>query len=72
MVAEEEVNSAHHTKGTQTFMEAIKELSEEGGDSMPNKVGKQGPQFATIVEKSATPRSAKKEEMCRLPQADNS
>ena len=39
----EDVESAHLTKGTQTFdkkTEAFEEPSEEGGASMLNKVGK--------------------------------
>ena len=45
VTAVEEVDSAHVTKGTQTFgkkMEAIKEPSEEGEASTPNKVSKIG------------------------------
>ena len=43
-VEAEEVDSTYPTKGTQKFgkkTEAIEEPSEEGGASMPNKVGKQ-------------------------------
>ena len=73
VTALEEANSAHHTKGTQTFTEAIKEPSEEGGASTPNMVGKRGPQLAIIAAKSATTRrSVGKREVSRLQQVDNS
>ena len=53
--------------------EAIEEPSEEGGASKPNKVGKKGPQCATIVAKSAiVRRSAEERKVSRLRQVDNS
>ena len=52
--------------------EAIEEPSEEGGASKPNKVGKQGPERATIAAKSATVRrSAEERKVSRLRQVDN-
>ena len=75
-VEEEEVNSTYPAKGTQTFgkkTEAIEEPSEEGGASMPNKVGKQCHLLAIIAAETAiAKRSAEKEEASQLPQADNS
>ena len=75
MVAEE-IGMAHLTKGIQTFCkrtEALEEPSEEGGASMPNKVGKQCHLPATIVGRSTTAkRSAERKEVSRLPQAGNS
>ena len=75
-VEEEEVNSTYPTKGAQNFgkkTKAIKEPSEEGGASTPNKVGKPCHLLATIAAKSAiAKRSAEKEEVSRLQQVDNS
>ena len=75
-VEEEEVDSTYPTKGAQTFgkkTEAIEETSEEGGASMPNKVGKQCHLLATIVGRSTIVKtSAERKEVSRLPQADNS
>ena len=75
-VEEEEVNSTYPAKGTQTFdkkTDAIEEPSKEGGASMPNKVGKICHLPATIAESSAiAKRSAEKEEVNRLHQAENS
>ena len=81
MVAEdeveaEEVDSTYPTKGTQNFgkkTEAIEEPSQEGGASTPNKVGKRRHLRATIAAKSTiAKRSAKKEEVSRPRQVDNS
>ena len=76
MVAEDEVDSTYHTKGTQTFgkkMEAIEEPSEEGEDYTPNKVGKPCHLPATSAERSTiAKRGDEKEEASRLQQADNS
>ena len=55
-VEEEEVDWTYPTKGTQTFnkkTETIKEPSEEGGASMPNKIVKSCHLRATIAERSA-------------------
>ena len=73
-VEAQEVDSTYSTKGIQTFnkkMEAIEELSEQGG-VMLNKVGKQCHLIAITAEKLAiAKRSAEKEEASRLPQADS-
>ena len=75
-VEAEEVDSTYPTKGAQTFgkkTEAIEESSEEGGASMLNKVGKQCHLLAIIAAKSViAKKSVEKEEVSRLPQADNS
>ena len=60
MVKVEEVDTTHLMKGTQTFgkkTEAIEETSEEGGASMPNKVGKQCHLSSTIVGILATAKT---------------
>ena len=81
MVAEdevevEEVDSTYPTKGTQNFgkkTEAIKEPSQEGRASTPNKVGKPCHLRATIAAKSAiAKRSVEKEEVSRPRQVYNS
>ena len=55
-VEAEEVDSTYPTKGIHNFskeMEAIKEPSQEGGASTPNKVGERRHLRATIAAKSA-------------------
>ena len=75
-VKAEEVDSTYPTKGIQNFgkkTEAIEEPSQEGGASAPNKVGERRHLRATIAAKSTiAKRSAEKDEVSRLQQADNS
>ena len=75
-VEAEEVDSTYPTEGIHKFgkdTEAIEEASQEGGASMPNKVGERRHLRATIAEKSAiAKRSAEKDEVSRPQQARNS
>ena len=63
VVAAEEGDSTHLTKGTLTFnkkTKAIEEPSEDRGACMPNKVGKQCHLPATFVGSSATTKKSVK------------
>ena len=75
-VEAEEVDSTYPTMGTQNFgkkTKAIEEPSQEGGASMPNKVGKPFHLRVTIAAKSAiAKRSVEKEEVSQPRQVDNS
>ena len=75
-VEAEEVDSTYPTKGVHIFgkdTEAIEEPSQEGGASMPNKVGERRHLRAPTAAKSAiAKRSAEKDEASQLQQAGNS